>query len=54
MADAVAALRDELTAAAARATGAGAPAVEFVVGPIELEFGVELKLDATVKAGFKA
>ncbi|MFI5591669.1 trypco2 family protein [Amycolatopsis sp. NPDC051758] len=49
--DAVAALRDELIAAAAKGVGAG---VGFVVGPIELEFGVELKKDAKLKTGFKA
>ncbi|MGW6932824.1 trypco2 family protein [Lentzea sp. NPDC054927] len=51
LADAVAAVRDELLEAAKRATGAG---VEFAVGPIELEFSVELKLDTKAKAGFKA
>lgn len=61
LADAVAALRDELLAAAARApvaaapsAGAPAPEVEFAVGPIELEFTVELRRDAKTKAGFKA
>ena len=49
--DAVAALRDELLGAVDRATTAE---VEFVVGPIELEFAVELKMDAKVKTGFKA
>lgn len=48
LADAVAAVRDELLDASARATGAD---VEFVVGPIELEFGVELKLDVKAKTG---
>ncbi|MEO6086135.1 MAG: trypco2 family protein [Umezawaea sp.] len=51
LADAVAAIRDELLVAVSRATGSG---VEFVVGPIELEFTVELKVDAKAKAGFKA
>ncbi len=51
LADAVAAVRDELIEAAARGAGAG---VQFVVGPIELEFAVELKRDAKVKAGIKA
>ena len=51
LADAVAALRDELVEAAARGAGA---AVEFAVGPIELEFAVELKADAKAKFGFKA
>ncbi|WP_235057958.1 trypco2 family protein [Yinghuangia soli] len=59
LADAVAALRDELLDAAARATAArtaaaGAPDLEFAVGPIEMEFEVELRRDASAKAGFKA
>lgn len=49
--NAVAALRDELIDAAARGSRGQ---VEFAVGPIELEFGVELRRDAKVKAGFKA
>ncbi|WP_406631445.1 trypco2 family protein [Amycolatopsis sp. WGS_07] len=49
--DAVAALRDELVEAAARGSG---ERVEFVVGPVELEFGFELRRDAKQKAGFKA
>ncbi|MEW9555283.1 trypco2 family protein [Nonomuraea sp. NPDC050783] len=28
--------------------------IAFAVGPIELEFAVELKADAKAKAGFKA
>jgi Trypsin-co-occurring domain 2 len=51
LADAVAAVRDELLAAAASGVG---QEVEFVVGPIELEFAVELRKDAKTKAGFKA
>lgn len=51
LADAVAVVRDELLAAAARGVGQD---VEFVVGPIELEFAVELRKDAKAKAGFKA
>lgn len=51
LADAVAALRDELVAAAGRAPESG---VSFKVGPIELEFAVELKVDAKVKSGIKA
>lgn len=51
LADAVAAVRDELLEAAAR--GAGRE-LEFKVGPVELEFAVELRADAKVKAGFKA
>lgn len=51
MADAVAAVRDELLEAAARGVGQG---VEFRVGPVELEFAVELRADTKAKAGFKA
>ncbi|MBH0775050.1 trypco2 family protein [Nocardia bovistercoris] len=51
LSDAVAALRDELLAAAAKGAGAG---VEFVVGPIELSFEVELRADAKVKGKFTA
>jgi NTP-dependent ternary system trypsin peptidase co-occuring protein len=51
LADAVASIRDELLVAAARGAGSD---VEFVVGPIELEFAVEMRRDAKVKAGFKA
>jgi hypothetical protein len=49
--DAVAALRDEVVDAVARRSE---DEVEFAVGPIELEFGVELRRDAKVKSGFKA
>lgn len=51
LADAVAVIRDELLEATNRASDSD---VEFVVGPIELEFSVELKMDAKAKAGFKA
>lgn len=51
LASAVAAVRDELMYAAA--CGVGQP-VQFMVGPIELEFVVELRKDAKAKAGFKA
>jgi hypothetical protein len=51
LADAVAAVRDELVAAAARGVG---QAIAFAVGPIEMEFAVELRADAHAKAGFKA
>ncbi|MGW3959981.1 trypco2 family protein [Amycolatopsis sp. NPDC005003] len=51
LADAVASVRDELLAAAAR--GADGE-FEFVVGPIELEFAVELRREAKLKTGFKA
>ncbi|MER5887285.1 trypco2 family protein [Streptomyces sp. NPDC001941] len=49
--DAVAAVRDELVAAAA--LGADDPDVVFAVGPVEMEFEVELRADAKAKAGFK-
>jgi hypothetical protein len=49
--DAVAVVRDELLAAAARGTGAQ---VEFAVGEVVLEFEVELRKDTTTKAGFSA
>ncbi|MEV4317085.1 trypco2 family protein [Actinocrispum sp. NPDC049592] len=51
LADAVAVVRDELLAAAARGVGQD---IEFVVGPVELEFSVELRRDAKAKLGFKA
>jgi Trypsin-co-occurring domain 2 len=51
LADAVAAVRDELLEAAVRGIGSE---IGFAVGPIELEFAVELKADAKAKTGFKA
>ncbi|MFE7560158.1 trypco2 family protein [Kitasatospora sp. NPDC057500] len=51
LADAVAAVRDELLEAAARA--GEDPQVVFAVGPVEMEFEVELRADAKAKAGFK-
>jgi Trypsin-co-occurring domain 2 len=51
LADAVAAVRSELLEAAGRDAGTE---VGFVVGPIELEFAVELRVDAKAKFGFKA
>ncbi|MFE2722452.1 trypco2 family protein [Kitasatospora sp. NPDC059327] len=48
LADAVAAVRDELLKASARAAGQD---VVFEVGPVEMEFEVELRADA--KAGGK-
>lgn len=51
LAAAVAALRDELTEAAACGNGQG---IIFQVGPIELEFTVELRQDVKAKAGFRA
>lgn len=51
LADAVAAVRDELIEAAAR--GGTHPDVVFAVGSVEMEFEVELRADAKAKAGFK-
>lgn len=51
LANAVAAVRDELLDAAAQGAGQD---LGFVVGPIGLEFTVELRQDAKTKAGFKA
>ncbi|WP_141579360.1 trypco2 family protein [Actinomadura sp. WMMA1423] len=51
LADAVAVVRAELLEAAARGAGED---VAFVVGPIEVEFAVELRTDAKAKFGFKA
>ncbi|MEV2241119.1 trypco2 family protein [Micromonospora sp. NPDC049891] len=51
LATAVATVRDELLYAAA--TGASED-LRFAVGPIEMEFAVELKEDSIAKAGFKA
>ena len=48
LADAVAAVRDELVEAAARGVG---QAVAFTVGPIEMEFAVELRADARGRRG---
>ncbi|MEU9609011.1 trypco2 family protein [Streptomyces sp. NPDC048057] len=49
--DAVAAVRDELIAAAR--VGGNHPDLTFAVGPVEMEFEVELRADARVKGGFK-
>ncbi|WP_433040358.1 trypco2 family protein [Dactylosporangium sp. CS-033363] len=51
LADAVAAVREELLEAAARGADQD---LRFAVGTIELEFAVELRTDAKAKAGFKA
>jgi hypothetical protein len=51
LADAVAAVREELMSAAGRGSG---QEIAFAVGPIEMEFTVELRADAKAKAGFKA
>ncbi|MEU6868254.1 trypco2 family protein [Streptomyces sp. NPDC046876] len=49
--DAVAAVRDELLEAAARV--GEDPGVVFAVGPVTMDFEVELRADAKAKAGFK-
>lgn len=51
LADAVAAVREELLAAVERGVTSD---LAFVVGPIELEFAVELRQHAKTKFGFKA
>ncbi|MFD0260951.1 trypco2 family protein [Kitasatospora indigofera] len=51
LADAVAAVRDELLKAAARV--GEDPQVVFAVGPVEMEFEVELRADTKVKGKFK-
>lgn len=51
LARAVAALRDELMDAAAQGADRG---IAFEVGPIEIEFQVELRQDVRVKSGFRA
>ncbi|MFG3701387.1 trypco2 family protein [Micromonospora sp. NPDC047620] len=51
LADAVAVVREELLEAARRGAD---HEVGFVVGPIEMEFAVELRADVKAKAGFKA
>ncbi|WP_238442049.1 trypco2 family protein [Streptomyces pratensis] len=48
--DAVAAVRDELIAATA--LGGNHPDVVFAVGPVEMEFEVELRAGTKAKAGF--
>jgi hypothetical protein len=51
LADAVAGVREELVEAAQRGVG---QEIGLVVGPIEMEFAVELRADAKAKVGFKA
>ncbi|MFH8692673.1 trypco2 family protein [Streptomyces anulatus] len=51
LADAVAVARDQLIEAAGRM--GDDPGVVFAVGPVEMEFEVELRADAKAKAGFK-
>ncbi|MFJ3788826.1 trypco2 family protein [Kitasatospora sp. NPDC090091] len=50
LADAVAAVRDELLEAAARGAGQD---LAFTVGPVEMEFEVELRADVNAKGKFK-
>ncbi|MFC9327374.1 trypco2 family protein [Kitasatospora sp. NPDC057015] len=50
LADAVAAVRDELLEAAARGVGED---VAFTVGPVEMEFEVELRADANAGGKFR-
>lgn len=49
--DAVAAVRDELITAAR--LGGEHPEMVFEVGPVEMEFAVELRADGKAKAGFR-
>ncbi|MFF9021261.1 trypco2 family protein [Streptomyces eurythermus] len=51
LADAVAAIREELLAAAESGNGQD---LQFTVGPVDLEFTVVLRADTTVKTGFRA
>jgi hypothetical protein len=51
LSDAIEVIRQQLSDAAAR--GEGQP-IQFEVGPVTLEFTVELKRDARAKGGFKA
>lgn len=48
---AVAAVRDELIEAAG--AGSNHPDLVFAVGPVEMEFEVEIRADAKTKAGFR-
>ncbi|WP_225840481.1 trypco2 family protein [Streptomyces sp. NK08204] len=48
--DAVAAVRDELLAAAARGVD---QEIQFAVGPVEMEFQVELRADVKATGGFR-
>ncbi|MEZ0068821.1 hypothetical protein ABIA32_004862 [Streptacidiphilus sp. MAP12-20] len=51
LADAIEAIRDQLVDAASRGADS---AIAFEVGPIELEFTVELRTDARAKGGVRA
>ncbi|MDH6116773.1 trypco2 family protein [Kitasatospora sp. GAS204B] len=51
LAEAIEAIRRQLVAAAERAAG---ERFQFEVGPVELEFSVELRRDVTAKGGVKA
>ncbi|MGX1886961.1 trypco2 family protein [Streptomyces sp. NPDC055287] len=48
--DAVAAVRDELLAAAAHGAD---QEIAFAVGPVEMEFQVEMRADGKAKGGFR-
>lgn len=50
LADAVTAVREELTRAAAQGAGQD---WQFSVGPVQMEFEVELRADARAKGGFR-
>ena len=50
LADAVTAVREELTRAAAQGAGED---WQFSVGPVQMEFEVELRADARAKGGFR-
>ncbi|TQF07054.1 hypothetical protein E6W39_38835 [Kitasatospora acidiphila] len=51
LSDAIEVIRQQLSDAAARGAG---QAIQFEVGPVTLDFTVELKRDARAKGGFKA
>lgn len=51
LADAVQAVRQQLAAAAEQAAG---QRIQFEVGPVELEFSVELRRDAKASGGVRA
>ncbi|MFI9269475.1 trypco2 family protein [Kitasatospora sp. NPDC052896] len=51
LADAIEAVRQQLAAAAERGAG---HRIQFEVGPVELEFGVELRRDGKLSGGVRA
>jgi hypothetical protein len=51
LADAIEAVRQQLAAAAERGAG---QRIQFEVGPVELEFGVELRRDGRLSGGVRA